>query len=217
MLSTTRMISFVVSEIVIFCYLQPMISEEIQSPMGIASVEFVDPREPVAVSALIIWVIYVIFLYLLNFYLMEVSYFKIFFPAVVIIIFLSTPRLYSYIYYILIKEFWVDIIRRNLVILVLQSPNTVPIKFCRSFQYWELVLLLLNMHLQSCQRQRRIIWVNHGFMFFFCPSWFDVLYTYWRAMTKWSLCWMFSSLVNIFTWGIFNKVYYPDHFVAALL
>lgn len=54
MLSTTRMISFVVSEIVIFCYLQPMISEEIQSPMGIASVEFVDPREPVAVSALII-------------------------------------------------------------------------------------------------------------------------------------------------------------------
>lgn len=31
-----------------------MISGEIQSPMGIASVEFVNPREPVAVSILII-------------------------------------------------------------------------------------------------------------------------------------------------------------------
>lgn len=30
--------------------MQPTITGEIQSPMGIASVEFVDPREPVAVS-----------------------------------------------------------------------------------------------------------------------------------------------------------------------
>jgi hypothetical protein len=29
---------------------QPMISGDIQSPMGVANVEFVDPREPVAVS-----------------------------------------------------------------------------------------------------------------------------------------------------------------------
>ena len=32
--------------------LQPTIKGEIQSPMGVASVEFIDPREPVAVSAL---------------------------------------------------------------------------------------------------------------------------------------------------------------------
>jgi hypothetical protein len=30
---------------------QPMISGDIQSPMGVANVEFVDPREPVAVSS----------------------------------------------------------------------------------------------------------------------------------------------------------------------
>lgn len=36
----------------LFCYdfLQPTISGEIQSPMGVASVEFVDPREPIVVS-----------------------------------------------------------------------------------------------------------------------------------------------------------------------
>lgn len=40
----------------IFCFfeyrLQPTITGEIQSPMGVASVEFIDPREPVAVSIL---------------------------------------------------------------------------------------------------------------------------------------------------------------------
>lgn len=33
----------------VFAY-QPTVTGEIQSPMGVASVEFVDPREPVAVS-----------------------------------------------------------------------------------------------------------------------------------------------------------------------
>lgn len=30
--------------------MQPTITGEIQSPMGVAAVEFIDPREPVAVS-----------------------------------------------------------------------------------------------------------------------------------------------------------------------
>lgn len=33
-----------------YCCCQPTVSGEIQSPMGVASVEFIDPREPVAVS-----------------------------------------------------------------------------------------------------------------------------------------------------------------------
>lgn len=36
----------------VFFLLQPTITGEIQSPMGVASVDFIDPREPVAVSIL---------------------------------------------------------------------------------------------------------------------------------------------------------------------
>lgn len=35
-------------------FLQPTISGEIQSPMGVASVEFIDPREPIMVSLRVI-------------------------------------------------------------------------------------------------------------------------------------------------------------------
>ena len=36
--------------LLLFCCFQPTVVGEIQSPMGLASVEFIDPREPIAVS-----------------------------------------------------------------------------------------------------------------------------------------------------------------------
>ena len=36
-----------------FHFFQPLIIGEIQSPMGVADVEFIDPREPVAVAILL--------------------------------------------------------------------------------------------------------------------------------------------------------------------
>ena len=39
----------------IFCFLQPTISGEIQTPMGVANVEFVDPREPV-----LVWILFML-------------------------------------------------------------------------------------------------------------------------------------------------------------
>lgn len=48
---------------IILLFLQPLISGEIQSPMGVASVEFIDPREPIMVSLRVIICLNILFCY----------------------------------------------------------------------------------------------------------------------------------------------------------
>lgn len=47
--SALQFLALIINLVCLF-FLQPTISGEIQSPLGPATVEFIDPREPVAVS-----------------------------------------------------------------------------------------------------------------------------------------------------------------------